>query len=213
MSYVDIPKGATFSVVETTSPEIPTVEHLNSFMLLPKGWHFGTGQPPSASAVAAAIAVLVAMRKAGADEFEVFPDPDGGVLVSGHSGDETMQVLCYAEGNFDFTFEFKDGEEQADSDLTLAQALQRIRKRAWKTGKSYASSTRGTTASEKAVLNVSRLKIRPTTEEYPLLMPNASKRQARTYVNTSADIMASQSLEIRRSSGDLGYRPLVQVPA
>lgn len=74
------PVAFTFSVSDAVAGEIL------SFLALPQGWCHGYGRPANINAALRALRFLILLRELEYDRLEVFPDPDGGVLLSAFFG-------------------------------------------------------------------------------------------------------------------------------
>lgn len=74
------------------------------------GWNYGRGEPSSLLARNNAIVVASLLIAGGAEEIAVFPDTDGGIMLTGYREDTSADVLCVAGGGFEVTFETGDVE-------------------------------------------------------------------------------------------------------
>ena len=81
---------------------------IRSFANLPAGWHYGTGTGAVHAAVDAALNVNSLLVDYGARNIEVFPDVDGGILVSGYRDRHTLEILCCPDGRMDLVYEVGD---------------------------------------------------------------------------------------------------------
>ncbi len=96
-----------------------------SFAQLPKGWHYGGGNPAGADTVKLALKVSLLFVEHGAGEIEAFPDVEGGILVSGYRGEDLVDVFCGTNGRLDLLHE-RNGEslyEKENVDLDEAGAF------------------------------------------------------------------------------------------
>src|SRR4051812_19697000 len=113
MSIVEArPSATNLNLIEVSSP-LPILRRILSLLNLNNGWHYGSGRKPTKVTVDNAITIVRIMQLAGAEDFEAFPEEDGGILVAGYNGNDTMEVLCRAEGTYDFTFEIDDEEKDS----------------------------------------------------------------------------------------------------
>lgn len=88
-------------------------EQIRSFMQLPDGWHYGEGRSATHAAVVAALGVEALFREYGAQEVEVFPGVDGGILTSGYHENDALEIRCNPSGQMDMWHEAND--EPVDS--------------------------------------------------------------------------------------------------
>ena len=98
---------------------------IDYFGRLPDGWHYGTGAAATPEACRYARILDHLFRRYGADEVEVFPDIDGGILASGHYGSNTINILCDPDGSIDLEHDDEATgetvEEQPDIQLNYLQ--------------------------------------------------------------------------------------------
>src|SRR5689334_2179500 len=116
--------GSNFTILESSSDNVAVVKRLISFSSLPKGWHFGSGVPPSGETVRMAITIVLAMQQAGAQKFEAFPAENGGILISGYNGSDMMEVFCAPTRAFSFALEVDDEEVEYLEGLDLNEVMQ-----------------------------------------------------------------------------------------
>ena len=81
---------------------------IRSFAKLPDGWHYGSGTGAVDIAVDAALNVNSLLVDYGARNIEAFPAVDGGVLVTGYHGRDTLEVLCCPDGEMNLVHEIED---------------------------------------------------------------------------------------------------------
>ena len=90
-----------------------------SFANLPDGWHYGTGTGAVHAAVDAALNVNSLLVDCGARNIEVFPDIDGGILVSGYRDRHTLEILCRPDGGMDLVYEVDDDLVNERSSISI----------------------------------------------------------------------------------------------
>ena len=83
---------------------------IQSFRNLKNGWRFGEGRSATEMATQTAMDALNCFFCAGAQSIEVFPEVDGGILVSGYYGHDTLDVICHYDGLMGLVHEVADQE-------------------------------------------------------------------------------------------------------
>lgn len=86
------------------------LRQIQSCCELPIGWRFGEGQGATAAAAHHARQVLKHFHDAGTNDIEVFPEVEGGILVSGYHDQDTLDVICRHDGSMSFVHEVADKE-------------------------------------------------------------------------------------------------------
>ena len=94
-------------------------EKIRSFVALPDGWHYGTGTAAADSTVDTALSVNSLLVDYGARNIEVFPDVDGGILVSGYRDSDTLEILCHPDGRMDLVYEVDDELMNAQNSISI----------------------------------------------------------------------------------------------
>ena len=92
---------------------------IEAFAALPDGWHFGDGVGAVVEAVKSALAVNSLLVLHGARNIEAFPLIEGGVLVSGYGGRDTLEVRCQPDGRMDLAHEVDDEEHYWQDAVSL----------------------------------------------------------------------------------------------
>jgi len=133
----------------------PVVERILSFGDLPRGWHYGNGRPASRVAIDFALRIIRALKDAGAETVEAFPDIEGGILISGYYNDETVDILCQADGTIDLSHEKGDNEIADESAVSFSDSLLYIRRLSWPPQRLSAFSIRNISVIKSGDLNLS----------------------------------------------------------
>ncbi len=173
---------------------------IRSFASLPEGWHYGSGRCATERAVEQAIAVSDLLLECHANSIEAFPAIDGGVLVSGYHGEETLDILCGPTGVMDLEHEVDDEIVEELHGMSLDAVKSYIGKLAWPPKKSFVLSTSGTTVGKEDVSRVSYSAYRRKMGEYRSSIQNAPSAKAKRNVSTFGRTTVL-SLTIRQSSG------------
>ena len=116
----------------TELPNIdPIIRQILSLKFLPDGWHYGEGRGAERTTVDAALRAYRAFQQRGITRIEVFPDVDGGILLSGYYEDETIEILCGPKGNVHVLYE-RDDEIAYDEDYaSVDEATAYLRELPW----------------------------------------------------------------------------------
>ena len=126
---------------------------IRSFARFPDGWHYGSGVAATEAAVAMALEVDSLFVQWGAQVIEAFPDIDGGALVSGYYGKQTLDVLCKASGEIAMTYEPDDDTVEDERRVSRDEVEQFLRGLEWKPESSFDCYI---TSSSASILDASR---------------------------------------------------------
>jgi len=192
--------------LHTSTTPGPLYKKLNSFLALPDGWHFGEGRPPSFGLVGTAAWIAQKAEEAGAEDIEVFPDPEGGILMSAYRGEDVLEVLCASDGTFQLSFERPVAEELYEEGLSLMDVENKIGALEWPKLNSSDFFIQSTIASERSDIKALRFR-EVVTKGYLLSEPVASPDQVDQFASTYETIMMPDHPEIRRYSGDFPQIP------
>ena len=121
--------------------EKAVVEQVLSFAKLPDGWHYGTGIGATAEAVVTALEVGRLLLDHEARNVEVFPDIDGGIMVSGYRDRETVDIHCLPRGELEFTHEVDDELRRSESRVSIDQVEEFLGGLEWSRKRSFAFYT------------------------------------------------------------------------
>ena len=128
------PIGSLYRGIDTNDP---IVNRIHSFLQLQEGWHYGEGRNATQEAIDLALDINSLLLEYGADEIEVFPDTDGGILVSGYHEDHMIEILCSPQGSIAMLHEI-DGEIIREcNDIYPDEISAYLGRVAWKPKKSY----------------------------------------------------------------------------
>ena len=133
------------TIIRIVAPNHSVVEQdkirdrIRSFRDLPPGWHYGEGRGATETAVDTALAVHHHFLENGVRKIEVFPDVDGGILVSGYPGQHTVDVLCTPEGHTNLLHEVDDEEVAERDNLPMDELVAYLGGLLWRTEKSFDS--------------------------------------------------------------------------
>ena len=173
---------------------------IRSFAQLPDGWHYGEGCAATGEAMGVAVEVDALFLMYGADAVEVFPDVDGGILVSGYRESESLEVLCGPSGRLTIVHEVEDEVVADRGDVSIDDAAAYIGEIGWTPENLSEYSIPSTTARAKADSRVSLSSHQPA-EESRFLTPTVPARWVPTRANTLRGFIAG-SREIPVYSGD-----------
>ena len=206
--------GIYRSPVEMVYPVVETNDvvsnRIHSFGRLPEGWHYGEGRGATKVAIALALCIGELFAKRNAEEVEVFPDIDGGILVSAYRKNETIEVLCGPRGYVNILHEKDDNVVYDRKEFSVDEVDAYLRGVAWKPKKSYDCFIPDTTVDMKGVSRVWRLKTPPKAEVYRLSRVDALGNAAERNVDTYLVFTTPKSLDIPLSSGEsqrINYLP------
>ena len=100
---------------------------------LPTGWRFGEGRSATEEAAQNARMVLKYFHAAGTKDIEVFPEVEGGILVSGYHEQDMVDVLCRHNGSMSLVHEVADEEVTENPTLSMDDFVDYLGGLAWVT--------------------------------------------------------------------------------
>ena len=146
---------------------------IRSFANLPDGWHYGIGTGAVHAAVEAALNVNSLLADYGARSIEVFPDVDGGILVSGYRDRQTLEILCCPDGRMDLVYEKDDEIVNERSSISINEIEEFIGDSEWFPSKLFAHCTQSILAKKGGALLVWLSSPHPETGGYQYSRHNA----------------------------------------
>ena len=146
-------------------------DRIHSFRDLAHGWHYGEGRGATEIAVEAALTIQHHFLEHGISEIEVFPDLDGGILVSGYHEQHTVDVFCTPDGHTDLLHEVDDKAVYERNDVPMDKIVAYLGGLLWGTKKSFDSFITKNLAIKSSDLRVLHSRTRPP-EAYQLLTPS-----------------------------------------
>ena len=136
-----------------------------------------------------------------ADYISAFPGRDGAVLIAAGIDGESVEIQCFSDGYFDFSYEARDqAPAPIIADLTYADVQKQLRGVGWQSPRLFASCTQNTFALSKGGTGELRFKIRLGVE-YPASNAIVFRRGECMSVSTLNSFIPSESRAIHRSSG------------
>lgn len=93
---------------------------------LKEGWHFGEGTTILHWCLGNMIAVSGLLTRAKALKQEVFPSTEGGVLVCGYRGRNTIEIYCNPDKYYTFRFQVNEQDVKYQEHLTFEDVIQYI---------------------------------------------------------------------------------------
>lgn len=158
--------------------------------MLPDGWAYGYGRASDDQARVNAQLAAALLMASGAEHLNVFPDRDGGVMVTGYRAADSFEILALPGASFDVLYE--SDRESDDERLVANFAALRVflEEKGWQETSSSASFLRSIMTPEKSVTYVWRSKTL-LAEGSPLCLPIARS----TPVDQSARI-SSRSIHL-----------------
>ena len=146
---------------------------IRSFANLPDGWHYGTGTGAVHAAVDAALNVNSLLVDYGARNIEVFPDVDGGILVSGYRDRYTLEILCFPDGRMDLVYEVDDEIVNERSSISITEIEEFLGGSEWFLPKLFAHCTQSISAKKGGASLVWLSSPHPEMGEYQYSRQNA----------------------------------------
>ena len=193
------PIKVIYPVVETNNV---VSNRIHSFGRLPEGWHYGEGRNATKIAIALALCIDELFIKHNAEAVEAFPDIDGGILVSGYRGNETIEVFCGPGEYVDILHEKDDNVVYDRKEIFVDDIDTYLRGVAWKPKKSYDCFIPDITVDMKGASRVWRSRTPPAAEVYRLSRVDAPENAAGRNVDTYLVFTTPKSLDIPLFSGE-----------
>ena len=135
------------------------VDRIRSFRNLGEGWHYGDGRGATESAIRSALEIQSNFIRYGARKIEAFPDPDGGILISGYHEEHTIEVFCTDDGRMNILHERDDCALYEKNDVTLDELIDYLGGLQWSLKNSFVSFIPNTTVMRNKGLQVWRSEI------------------------------------------------------
>ena len=157
-----------------------------SFAQLPDGWNYGEGCRATEDAVTAAIE-LNSLLVRYADEIEVFPGVDGGILLCGYNGEQVLEIRCNPSGRMDVWLEVADESVFEQGDVALDTVSEFLGDLKWRTKNSFGYSIQCITVEKEDDLPARPFKDRLPTEASLHLKLDARESTAGVSVITYHD--------------------------
>lgn len=188
----------------------PIADQIFSFMSLPDGWHYGEGCGATEAAVSTALRANGLLAKYGADAIEVFPDTEGGILVSGYHGQDTLDIFCHRNGQTDLLHETDEGDVDEDviheqKGVSLSDIEKYLRGLSWRSMKSSDFFIQSISAGKNSDSQVLLSKTLQTMAAYRSSTQNVRWIVVEANANISDVSMTPEYRETRRSSGEYQY--------
>jgi len=140
-----------------------------SFLNLPKGWHYGSGFPPSKRTVNNALRINELAQLYGL-RTDAVPGIEGEIQVICFSGDDTLEFTIESDGRVTFVREQKGQEVLYIENLSIEEAIEKLCDYGEKLCDLSASSTQITTSSTREDLVVWPSRIPLIAAEYQLFL-------------------------------------------
>lgn len=173
---------------------------IHSFRDLAHGWHYGEGRGATEIAVEVALTIQRHFLEHGIREIEVFPDLDGGILVSGYHEQHTVDVFCTPDGHTDLLHEVDDKAVYERNTVPMDEIVAYLGGLLWETKKLSDSFILKTLATKSSDLRVQHSKTH-LLAAYPSLTPSVLRNAAERNVSIYDDSTPRQQ-EIPPSFGD-----------
>jgi hypothetical protein len=118
---------------------------IQSFASFANGWHYGRGVPSDRSTTSEALRVASVLFYSGSEDVEAFLKTDGSIVVSGHRGAVSVDVVVTGSEKMAFFVEH-DGVDEAEAlSGDLGNVCDEIRRLGWLQGPWFDSFTPDTT--------------------------------------------------------------------
>ena len=181
----------------------PIIQQILSFKSLPEGWHYGDGRGAEQASIDSALKTYRAFLRRGIRRIEVFPDVDGGILLSGYHEDETLEILCSPAGSINVLHEVDEEIVYDEGCVSVDEATAYLRDLPWNLiGKSFDYFILDTTVGKRTDSRTWLSMFHQQTEEFLPLMRDVLNRTVAVNADISHRITEPTYLENRLYFGD-----------
>jgi hypothetical protein len=136
--------GYSFYGPSISEEQPKTVKKIDTFGVLPVGWHYGVGRPANASTVARAKDIFNQYVQTGFLTTDAFPGKDGEIMVTGYKDNFYVECVVETDGSYSVVGE-RDKDVILESSGTdeghAINAIVKIARQAWNIFASYTLST------------------------------------------------------------------------
>lgn len=168
---------------------LETIELIESFSSLPKGWNFGSGEPSAPMPLELSKAVLYFAYNIGLVDFDAFPGTDGEIQLNLYKDDANIELMFEINGLVTVTFEEGDVYLRLARAASLKEVLKYLKEFQYnKCRTSVSSISQSTTSQEEGALQVPRLSLLATGAVYLWSAKNVERSTAEQSVRTFQNI-------------------------
>ena len=198
---MNIMTGIELSYIDEKNLQIR--DQIHSFRDLAPGWHYGEGRGATQLAIKAALSIHSCFIKYGINEIEVFPDIDGGILVSGYHEEHTLEVFCDQDGHTNLLHEINDESHHERDNVPMDEIVEYLGGLPWRSKNSFDFFIRSTTVRANNDLQALHSKIHQAVVECQSLTLNVQEKIARLNANTYDVFISHNRQETHLFSGGL----------
>lgn len=196
---MNVVEGIALSYIDGKNLKIR--DQIHSFRDLALGWHYGEGRGATKLAVEAALTIHSHFIKCDINEIEVFPEIDGGILVSGYHERHTLEVFCDQDGHTNFLHEINDEICYEKDNVPMEKIVEYLGGLPWRSKNLFDFFIQCTTARSSDDLQVLHSKIHQTIAELQSLTLNVQKKKAALNANTYGVFISRNHLATPLFSG------------
>ena len=173
---------------------------IESFGELPKGWHYGDGDPAPKDVIDAALQIEAHLRMLGFSHTDAFPGVDGEIMVVGYRGEHDLEVTL----NRGAEFEIIHVAQRQDGEAVIAHGLEKAKNEIARLGRNIWESL-GLSMGSISTTIAKNSKASPSSQalagELQFYAKTASSRAVEVTAATSTFTMTMESLGIPLSTG------------
>ena len=152
-------------------------DRIRSLRALSPGWHYGEGRGATEAAIDTALEIHHLFLENRVRKIELFPDVDGGILVSGYYEEHTFDVFCTPDGKINLLHEVNDEDVTERDNLPMDELVNYLGGLLWRTWKLYDPFIQGISVTQSEGLRALHSKIHQMVE-YLSLAPYVPKKVA-----------------------------------
>lgn len=191
---------------------VETIELLETFTKLPKGWNFGEGEPSAPLPLEQSKAILYFAHTLGLADIDAFPGTDGEIQLNIYKEDANIELMLEINGTIGVTFEEGDKYVRLARAVSLNEIFKYLKEFQYnKCRTSVSLTSQSTTFPEKSALQAPRSSPRVMESVYQLSIKNVGKNTAAQYAPTLQNIMRASrepQLSFGRSRTNKSPKPV-----
>jgi hypothetical protein len=180
---------------------IDVLDSLRKLRKLPQGWDYGSGGPVSERAMGSGEQIAQLLDVLGADDFEVVPGSEDGVVVVGYNDEKSAEVHCLSSGQFELLHESDLEQDYYTVCRTIVDLAEVLGELGWQSPRFYASCTRNAIFQESSDTLVWPSRT-PLEVVYRSFVPNVSRNQEQSSATISDGFTTKTPAVNRQSSGE-----------
>lgn len=188
---------------------LETLNLIDSFAKLPKGWNFGEGVRASSLSLRQSKDMLRFAFDSGIREFEAFPGIDGEIQLCCYKEDDTLEITFEINGTTTVSFEKDDKRLFYKRGVAFNAAIKILKDFAYNKWRSFVQSTSTDTTAKRK--NVSQEWLLDPHQQMAA-SPSSIRIVLSVIAEQSAVILSDSTPELQERQSYSGKFPMIQFP-